>query len=217
MRQAIIGAAIGAVLSASPIGAARASVINMTFTGVVDGGFGDANPGDAFSATISYESTTANLGDATFGTFNALLSLNVTAGAFVATSSAAAELQIDNNPGGGDHDRFAIVSRKADGLTGTNNGVPANLFFLRLDDSTDSVFSTASVLPTALSLAGFDSNGFSIFFLNSDSSISGHITGISRPSEVPLPAALPLFLTGLGALGLLSRRKRKSGSVSLAG
>jgi hypothetical protein len=218
MRQAIIGAAIGAVLSASPIGAARASVINMTFTGVVDGGFGDANVGDAFSATISYESTTANTGiTPNFGVFNALLSLNVTAGSFVATSSAAAELQIDNNPGGGFHDRFAIVSRASDGLTGTNNGIPVNFFFLRLDDSTDSVFSTESVLPTALSLAGFDSNGFNIFFLNSDSSISGHITGISRPSEVPLPAALPLFLTGLGALGLLSRRKRKSVSVSLAG
>ena len=29
-------------------------------------------------------------------------------------------------------------------------------------------------------------------------------------SEVPLPAALPLFATGLGALGLLLRRKRKA-------
>ena len=33
------------------------------------------------------------------------------------------------------------------------------------------------------------------------------------PSQVPLPAALPLFATGLGALGLLSwRRKRKAAS-----
>jgi len=31
------------------------------------------------------------------------------------------------------------------------------------------------------------------------------------PSTVPLPAALPLFATGLGALGLLGwRRKRKA-------
>jgi hypothetical protein len=34
------------------------------------------------------------------------------------------------------------------------------------------------------------------------------------PSEVPLPGALPLFATGLGALGLLGwRRKRKAQTV----
>jgi PEP-CTERM motif-containing protein len=216
MRQAFIGAAIGAILAASPISVARASVINMTFTGVVDGAFGDVNVGDPFALTISYESTTANLGNSTFGVFNALLSLNVTAGTFVATSFGAPELQMDNNPGGGNHDRFAVVSRASDGLTGTNSGIPVGFFFLRLDDSTDSVFSTASVLPTVLSLASFDSNSFGIFFKDIDSSISGHITDISRPSEVPLPATLPLFLAGLGVLGLLGRRRR-NGSTSLAG
>ena len=40
--------------------------------------------------------------------------------------------------------------------------------------------------------------------------ISGTIT-LEKPSTVPLPAALPLFATGLGALGLLGwRRKRKA-------
>jgi hypothetical protein len=37
------------------------------------------------------------------------------------------------------------------------------------------------------------------------------------PSAVPLPATLPLFTTGLGALGLLSwRRKRKAVSLATA-
>ncbi len=42
------------------------------------------------------------------------------------------------------------------------------------------------------------------------------ITGvIINPSAVPLPAALPLFGTGLGALGLLGwRRKRKAAAVA---
>jgi hypothetical protein len=217
MRQAFIAAAVGAILSTSSVVAAHASVINMTFTGVVDGGFGDANVGDPFSLAISYESTTANTGVTPgFGVFNALLSLNLTAGTFVATSSAAAEIQIDNNPGGGFHDRFGVVSRASDGLTGTNNGVPVNFFFMRLDDSTDSAFSTADALPTALSLAAFDGKSFGIFFEGIDNSISGRITGISRPGEVPLPAALPLFLTGLGVLGLLGRRRRKNRSASSA-
>ena len=40
--------------------------------------------------------------------------------------------------------------------------------------------------------------------------ISGTIT-VEHPSTVPLPATLPLFVKGLGALGLLGwRRKRKA-------
>jgi hypothetical protein len=38
-----------------------------------------------------------------------------------------------------------------------------------------------------------------------------HVVGVPVPSNVPIPAALPLFATGLGALGLLGwRRKRKA-------
>ena len=37
----------------------------------------------------------------------------------------------------------------------------------------------------------------------------------STPAETPLPAALPLFATGLGALGLLGwRRKRKAAAAA---
>jgi hypothetical protein len=45
----------------------------------------------------------------------------------------------------------------------------------------------------------------------------GRITGIGfvPPGQVPLPAALPLFATGLGALGLLGwRRKRKGAAIA---
>jgi hypothetical protein len=34
------------------------------------------------------------------------------------------------------------------------------------------------------------------------------------PNEVPLPAALPLFASGLAALGWLARRKRKSAAMA---
>jgi hypothetical protein len=41
----------------------------------------------------------------------------------------------------------------------------------------------------------------------------GHLTLETPPSGTPLPAALPLFASGLGALGLLGwRRKRKNAS-----
>lgn len=215
MRKVLLGAAALALFAASIVSPVHASVVNMTFTGVVDGAFGDVNVGDPFSLSISYESTTPNLGDSTFGVFNALLSLTVKAGAFVATSSGAPEIQIDNNPGGINHDRFGVVSRDTDGLTGTNDGIPVSFFFLRLDDSTDSVFSTADSLPLALALALFDSNSFGIFFQDEERSIGGHITGIST-SEVPLPAALPLFATGLGIMGLLGWRRRRKGTAVTA-
>jgi hypothetical protein len=42
-------------------------------------------------------------------------------------------------------------------------------------------------------------------------------TNVALPSETPLPAALPLFATGLGAMGLLGwRRKRKNAAARAA-
>ena len=39
---------------------------------------------------------------------------------------------------------------------------------------------------------------------------------ITAVSSVPLPAALPLFASGLGALGLLTRRRKRKNSAALA-
>jgi hypothetical protein len=41
--------------------------------------------------------------------------------------------------------------------------------------------------PDRLGIGSFDGNGFGIFFLNADSSIDGHTTGIQSASAVPGP------------------------------
>jgi hypothetical protein len=44
---------------------------------------------------------------------------------------------------------------------------------------------------------------------------AGRRTRTSSPAVVPLPAALPLFATGLGAMGLFGwRRKKKAQAVA---
>ena len=63
----------------------------------------------------------------------------------------------------------------------------------------------------------FDNNGACTGF-NPDEGLVDHgengVWTSSTPSAVPLPAALPLFASGLGALGLLGwRRKRKNAAA----
>ena len=79
---------------------------------------------------------------------------------------------------------------------------------------------TSTSLPTSLNLSDFDSHFLSL--TDTDYSFPGIIqslgetgavfivTDIQPASETPIPAALPLFATGLGVLGLLGwHRKRK--------
>jgi hypothetical protein len=50
---------------------------------------------------------------------------------------------------------------------------------------------------------------------HSADNLTGNFGLVPQVSETPLPAALPLFATGLGAFGLLGwRRKRKNASLA---
>jgi hypothetical protein len=99
---------------------------------------------------------------------------------------------------------------------GTSGGFPAFAFPGNVDIAT----LVAQVGPPILPLPIFDANGPPI-------RVSGLIVGFDAPGVVgtwditiqaatPLPAALPLFATGLGVMGFLARRRKRKGSAAVA-
>ncbi len=106
-----------------------------------------------------------------------------------------------------------------DGYENEGSGlITQTIIGIELIDSTDNAFSQQSSLPTALLLSDFDDTGFRFIlrnYFNGSSSIIGSITlegsiVALQPSAVPIPAALPLFGTGLALMGFFGwRRKRK--------
>jgi hypothetical protein len=80
--------------------------------------------------------------------------------------------------------------------------------------------------PTITSIYGFSSteNGdtlssigltsFQLYGAGISSTIGGNVSMQLAPAVTPLPAALPLFAGGLGVIGLILRRRKKSTSRS---
>jgi hypothetical protein len=57
--------------------------------------------------------------------------------------------------------------------------------------------------------------GFQLYGTGIGSTIDGHVT-INDVAATPLPAALPLFASGLGMFGFLVRRKKRNAQAVLA-
>lgn len=192
---------------------AQASIVSFQVSGTIDtvdptlAGGGIA-VGDTFTVTYSFDDTTpARSGsDSNFAVFDALTSFNVTAGTYIASSNGAPEIQVDNDPPAPNDDRYAVISRASDGLTGAAiNGNDLTFAGFRLDDSTNAVFSDALILPTTLDLNDFDSNNFIMFF--NDFVVFGKITSIQPVAPaVPEPASMSVMLTLL--VGGLAIRRR---------
>jgi uncharacterized protein (TIGR03118 family) len=69
----------------------------------------------------------------------------------------------------------------------------------------------SNTLLTALAFGNGNSFSSNALLFTAGDGVFGEIVAASTPLPTPLPAALPLFATGLGALGLLGwRRKRKA-------
>lgn len=207
MKLRQLASIVVAILLVAWSAPARADLITFSFAGTVDSVdpalAGTFSAGQTLTGTYTFESTTAARAGSTstFAVFDALKNLNFTLGSYAATSIGAPEIQVDNNPPPTDHDRYAVLSRASDGLTGPSvAGQMLDSFAFRLDDSTNTVFSDALVLPTSLNLSSFDNRQFFIFFTDgtTPSVVSGRITSLRA---VPEPSSVVML--GVGALGLL--------------
>ena len=209
--------AFGATIALSVATTARADLLTFSFTGTVDSV--DAplaatfSTGQSLSGTYTFDSTTvARAGsNSNFAAYDALTHVDFTVGGYSASSAGAQEIQVDNDPGAPFFDRYSILSRASDGLTGAAvAGLALDSFGFRLDDSTNTVFTDALILPTTLNLADFNNRQFFIFFNDSagaPSVVSGTITSL-RP--VPEPSALLLTVVGgISGLGLWRRQRRR--------
>lgn len=100
---------------------------------------------------------------------------------------------------------------KVQGYTSSNDigGVHIDSFSLVLEDTDGAVFSSGALPLVLPALASFESATITMNFAGASGTLGINITSLSLVSAVPLPAALPLFASGIAALGFLGRRRKK--------
>ena len=103
-------------------------------------------------------------------------------------------------------------------VTGTgSDGVTSNNFPFAVSQSTSPVsqdltlFTAPAVDLTSVSISAVPS----VIAGNGTVSSAITFTGVSGLQVIPLPATLPLFASGLGALGLLGRRRKRKSTTSV--
>jgi len=177
------------------------------------GAFGSTDPffaNETFSGSFSYDDTAANLGTSTQATYNAITGFDFAlsggdSGSLKPTSAPAFSVQVDDfNPGDAFADRWAAAALATD-----LNTTLSNLLFVGviLTDPTQTAQNgiPASGVPLP-NLPLLTDMQFLVQF--GDGFTFGTIASLSSVSEVPLPPALLLFLTGLAGLGGFVAKRR---------
>jgi hypothetical protein len=225
------GSLLAVAMTALP-GLGSAAILQISYTGEVvqltnfgvPGAFAigaDISVGDAVAGTIVYDSTAgASSTTATSSDYPAL-SFAMSVGGFSYTAGAGNIFVGDDNMAGSSAPLRDSVIISAYSPTGPAvAGQTADRLQFSVGGTDTSILSNTDLVGGAdlLALLAVDTLGGNTSFLafaNGDTA-RYQVTGLQvtdiTPSEVPLPAGLPLLMAGLGALTALRRRKARTGS-----
>lgn len=207
-------------------GAAQGGLVTYNFAGSVtsvDTGLeGTFSNGDAITGSFTVDDSVGPRGGGSFpgetNVFDALVSFQVSFGSYTAslTGGPTQEIQVDvNGPNLNLNDRYAVVTRASDGLTGADvGGLALDSMFLRLDDTTNTVFTGADIsttLPTDFTLANFTDNFIALNFVDiaDPGSVTGTLNSLA-PANVPEPGTMGLSLIATIAMGGNWLRRRRA-------
>jgi hypothetical protein len=174
--------------------------------------------GAAFAAAMSF---VVSFGSASANTVT-IFDVNATGGAVTGT------LTVDVTAGTLNSADLVVPALSTSDFTNIISVVPFLFSGLKIQLTNADGFGFAlgiSPTPTLTSLIGMTGAGigFAIFCNSSDCTSGGvslyngvnFLGTVDAEAATPLPAALPLFASGLGALGLLGwRRKRKASAIA---
>jgi len=217
MKANLFGAVFALALSS--VCPAQASTITYTATGLISGVspalVAQFSVGQAATYTFTYDTGVVDTDpSATSGFYpNALLSGAGLFGSY-SFSTGLGFVAVNTAPGGG-------LIFWANFPTGDPVASLIPIFInLVSNDLSGTLFSSDSI-PTLLDLSSFPSipgiGQLRLYFGNGNPpGIHALYVELTALSETPLPAAFPLFVTGLGALGLIGwRRKRKQAAANV--
>lgn len=202
----------------------NAAIVTLNFSGTVTSVDASLAPtfsvGQTLNGSYSFDTTTvARAGsNSTSAVFDALTAFNFSIGAYAASSVGAPEIQVEDDPPGTFVDRYALVSRASDGLSGAAVNGNALIFFgFRMDDSTNTAITNALVLPTNPSLSSFDSNSFFILFGDPGSPVvvDGTLTSLTN-AAIPEPATIAIWSLGVLSCTFGAARRRRAVAVPAA-